>query len=285
MILGSLVFFLPYSPLWTILILVLSFLGGVYLATWGYYYKLYGPGEIKVKAIAKVLVFSNILMVLINVISINFSPLLGLGISILFLILSLIVLEGTPIQSYIEDSCQVTNNIHNIKPIILLFLFIVIITITSGLMYTVINPAFSHHKFLTSWYWALPYIFAIYALMKSPNKINKSYVLYFAITIIGISFLLFSILDRSWISYIMINTLMMSAFGICDLFWWSIIGELLNYVENPSKLFGMGLSANILGILIGSTLGYEFITIDDKLEPSIVALIIIFIILIILPLL
>lgn len=121
--------------------------------------------------------------------------------------------------------------------------------------------------------------------MKSPNKINKSYVLYFAITIIGISFLLFSILDRSWISYIMINTLMMSAFGICDLFWWSIIGELLNYVENPSKLFGMGLSANILGILIGSTLGYEFITIDDKLEPSIVALIIIFIILIILPLL
>lgn len=281
----SLVFFLPPSSLWTIMILILAFLGGVYVAAWGFYYRMYPSGKFKIKAIAKVLILSNILMILINVVSINISPFLGLGLSIVFLVLSLIILEQTPVESNtVEDSCASINLI-SVKPIILLFLFIVIITITSGLMYSVTNPAFSHLKTLTSWYWALPYVFAIYLLIKLSNNIDKSYVLYFAITLIGLSFLLFSVLDRSWKSYILVNTLMMSAYGICDLFWWSIIGEFLNYTNNPAKLFGMGLSANVLGILIGSAIGYKFINRSNILNPSTLAMIIIFILLIVLPLL
>ena len=92
-IFGSLVFFLPPSSLWTILILILSFLGGIYISTWGFYYRLVPSGQAKIRAIAKVLILSNILMLLINVISINISPFLGLGLSILFLILSLVILK------------------------------------------------------------------------------------------------------------------------------------------------------------------------------------------------
>lgn len=284
-IFGSLVFFFPPSSLWTILILILSFLGGLYIGIWGFYYKLYTPGKTKIEVIGKVLILSNLLMIFINILTINISPLLGLGVSILFLILSIVFLEQTGIKSNLKEYSSTLNKINNIKPIVLLLLFIVIITITSGLMYTVINPAFGYLKALTSWYWAVPYIIAIFILINSPNKINKSYVLYFAITLIGLSFLLFLILDRSWISYIIINTLMMSAYGVCDLFWWSIIGELFEYVKNPAKLFGLGLAANILGILIGSTLGSEFININYKLNPALLAMIIIFIILLILPLL
>ncbi|MCD8491485.1 MAG: hypothetical protein LRY51_06085 [Geovibrio sp.] len=40
-----------------------------------------------------------------------------------------------------------------------------------------------------------------------------------------------------------------------DLFWWSIIGEILDYTDNPAKTFGIGLSANVLGILLGGTIG------------------------------
>ncbi|NLC03196.1 MAG: helix-turn-helix transcriptional regulator [Tissierellia bacterium] len=284
-IFGSIVFFFPPSSLWTILILILSFLGGVYIGTWGFYYRLYAPGKTKIEVIGKVLILSNLFMILINVVTINISPFIGLGVSILFLILSIVFLEQTGIKSNLEEYSSAINKIQNFKPIVLLLLFIVILTITSGLMYTVINPAFSYLKTLTSWYWAVPYIFVIYILIKSPNRINKSYVLYFAITLIGLSFLLFLILDRSWISYIVINSLMMGAYGVCDLFWWSIIGELFDYVKNPAKLFGLGLAANILGILIGSTLGSEFININYKLNPAILAMIIIFIILLILHLL
>lgn len=279
---GSLVFFLPYSSLWSIMIIVLSFLGGVYISTWSYYYKLYTQ-DLRVKAIAKVLILSNIIMVVINVVSINISPFLGLALSIFSLILSLIVLQRSKDQGDTDKTPLITNIMDNVNPVIFLYLFIAIITITSGLMYTVINPAFSHHKILTSIYWAIPYIFAIYILMKSPNKVNRAYVLYVAITLIGLSFLLFLILDRSWISYIIVNTLMMSAFGVCDLFWWSIIGELLDYVKNPAKLLGLGLSANILGIFIGSTLGTKVLNMDNGINSSVIALVIVFIILIILP--
>jgi DNA-binding NarL/FixJ family response regulator len=48
---------------------------------------------------------------------------------------------------------------------------------------------------------------------------------------------------------------MLGAFGIFDLFWWSIIGEILDYTDNPAKTFGIGLSANVLGILLGGTIG------------------------------
>lgn len=281
-IFGSLVFFLPHSSLWSIMIIVLSFIGGIYISTWGYYCNLYHEG-LRIKAIAKALIISNIIMVIINVVSINISPFWGLGLGVLSLVMSLIVLYRSKYQG--EDH-KIPAKIHivdNVKSIALLYVFIATITITSGLMYTVINPAFSHNKILTSIYWAVPYIIAIYILMNSPKKVNRAYVLYVAITLIGLSFLLFLILDRSWISYIIVNTLMMSAFGVCDLFWWSIIGELLDYVKNPAKLLGLGLSANILGILIGSTLGTKVLNVSNGINSSITALLIVFIILIILP--
>src|SRR5665648_310459 len=86
-IVGSLVFYLPYSPLWSFIIIVLAFVGGVYVSIWGYYAKLYDH-NLRIKAIALVLILSNIIMVFINIVSINISPFLGLGLSILCLLLS-----------------------------------------------------------------------------------------------------------------------------------------------------------------------------------------------------
>lgn len=281
-IIGSLVFFLDYSNLWNITILILAFLSGVYIASSGYYYRLYSK-EIRVKIIAKVLMLSNIIMLIINIVAINISKSLGLGLSIVVLILSVLLLNKSKLELKAEKIQNKGDIVDNSKAIIFLYIFIATITITSGLMYSVINPAFSHHKLLTSLYWAIPYILAIYILIKSPKKVNRAYVLYIAITLIGISFLLFLVLDRSWISYLIINTLMMAAFGVCDLFWWSIIGELLDYAKNPVKLLGLGLSANILGIFIGNTIGSKLLSIGNHMNSSFVALIIVFIILIILP--
>lgn len=283
-IIGSLIFFLPYSNIWNIVIVILSFIGGVYVAAGGYYYSLY-PKDLRLKTIGQILILSNIIMIIINTISMNISPSLGLGLAILSLILSMVFLNKSKDEIKKDKNTKNSNIMDNINVIGLLYGFIAIITITSGLMYAVINPIFSHHKVLTSIYWAIPYIFVIYILMKYPEKVNGPYVLYIAITLIGISFLLFLVLDRSWISYIIINTIMMSAFGVCDLFWWSIIGELLDYGKNPAKLLGLGLSANILGIFIGNTIGVKILNVSNGINPSIIALVIIFIILIILPLL
>ena len=47
------------------------------------------------------------------------------------------------------------------------------------------------------------------------------------------------------------NTLLLSACGIYDLFWWSLLGELLELKENPVMIFGTGLAANVFGVLLG----------------------------------
>ncbi len=48
---------------------------------------------------------------------------------------------------------------------------------------------------------------------------------------------------------------MLGACGIFDPFWWSILGEILDYTDNPVRVFGFGLAANILGVLAGEVLG------------------------------
>ncbi len=40
-----------------------------------------------------------------------------------------------------------------------------------------------------------------------------------------------------------------------DLFWWSILDEMLELDNNPSKVLGIGLSANVLGVLLGGLIG------------------------------
>jgi DNA-binding CsgD family transcriptional regulator len=150
----------------------------------------------------------------------------------------------------------------------------------------VINPAFAHLEWLVSWYWAIPYIAALYIVRNLPAKTNRSYILYVAIALIGLSFIGFMMLDRSAVSYLIIDTLMLGAFGVCDLFWWSILGEMLDFHDNPAKILGIGLSANVLGVLIGGMLGSVITASDNKnINSSVLALVIVFTILIILPIL
>jgi DNA-binding CsgD family transcriptional regulator len=250
---------------------------------------MFTPSYERIKTIADVLIYSNILMVVINMAAILISPHLGLVISILMLAMSLffhIKLPGAPDKAAEDRAGQSVKTPGPIKPLAFLCLFIVIITINSGLMYQVVNPAFAHLEWLVSWYWAVPYIIALYIVRNLPDKTNRNYILYVAIAMIGLSFIGFMTLDRSAASYLIIDTLMLGAFGVYDLFWWSILGEMLDYHNNPAKILGIGLSANVLGVLIGGMIGSTIAASDTgNIDSSVLALVVVFIILIILPLL
>ena len=104
-------------------------------------------------------------------------------------------------------------------------------------------------------YWAVPYIAAIFLVSRLPARIDKGYILYAAIAMLGFAFIAFVALDRSAWSYIAINTLLLGACGVNDLFWWSILGELLDFDKNPAKTLGIGLGANVAGVLLGKLIG------------------------------
>lgn len=264
-------FFLPPSFLWTAALLLAAFLVGCCVAAWGFYFKYCTPKDERIKTMADGLICSNLLMILLNITAIHISPHAGLGFSMLTLgaaFLFALRLPKNEVQENPPSSGQGETHAGKAGPLAFLCLFIMVITINSGLMYQVQGPAFAHLEWLTSWYWAVPYIIALFIMRNLPRKTNRAYILYVAIAMIGFSFIFFLLLGRSWTDYLVVNTLMLGACGVYDLFWWSILGEMLELDKNPAKIMGVGLSANVLGVLLGGLIGNAISSSGEQSQNS-----------------
>lgn len=283
----SILFFFPPSALWNIGIVASSFLAGGCVAAWGFYFKSSTQKNERTKMAADMLICSNILMILLNMVAIFFSPYVGLALSMFMLLGAFLLALWLPTDQNAESptTFERKESPTNIAGLLaFLCLFIALISITSGLMYQVINPAFAHLNWLTNWYWALPYIAALFIMRNLPGRINRTYILYIAIAMIGLSFIGFMSLGRSVASYFVVNTLMLGAFGVYDLFWWSILGEMLEFHRNPAKILGIGLSANVLGVLLGGLIGNAVTSAHlQSINPTLLALAVVCIALAVLP--
>ena len=282
------VFFFPPSILWNIALFIGSFVGGMCVALWGFYYKNGTPPNERLKTAASGLIYSNILMIVLNMSAIHINPTTGLTLSMLVLAvtfcLSMLLPELETKWDIGTRKSEASLGIE--KPLLILCVFIIVITINSGLMYQVINPAYEQYEWLVSWYWAIPYIVALYIMKKLPRKANRTYILYVGIAMIGFAFLLFMNVEHSVGSYFVVDTLMLGACGVYDLFWWSILGEMLDWGKNPAKILGIGLSANVLGVLLGGLIGNGITTSDiPNINASMIALAVVFLTLMLLPIL
>ena len=292
---GSTVFLFHPSKLWMISILTMALTAGFVVASWSFWLVSETPKGGRLRMCADILIYSNVIMILCNMVAANLSALGGLLMTILVLAGALILVpmlperpEGTVMDRETADPENANRqHITPWKPLLNLYLFVTIITINSGLMYSVVGPAFEQHKFLTSFYWAVPYIVALAVMKKLQKGTKRQYLLTLALVMIGLSFILFAILDRSAISYIIIDTLMLGACGFCDIFWWSILGEMLDYAKTPPRMFGIGLSANILGIIFGSFVaeGIHILGGGSLVAMTNIAVGVVFVIILILPLL
>ena len=255
----ALTFFFAPGPLWLPAFMLSGLFCGACVASLAFFLRNSIPKGKRLIACADLLIFSNLIMIFNNFVSINISPKLGLFSSLLFLsvgiIFTLLLDTGdSPVGRCEERLCQ-GESIGG--PVLLLCIFVTLLTIDSGLMYRVFNPAFDHLNWLTSWYWALPYIAALFLMRKMPLAANRAGFLYLGMLMIVLSFVLFMFMGRAIGDYIIVNTLMLGACGIFDLFWWSIAADMLDYPQNPAKLFGWCLGANVLGVLIGGVIGRQ----------------------------
>lgn len=251
-LIGSSVFFFPPSALWTIALFIVAFFAGLWNASWGHFYFACSLSQERMGTVAASIAGSTTLMIGLNMSAIHLHPRIGLLLSMLSLAASLYFIVRLPKEEPERESPKSAGvQVSVRKPMTLLCLFIVIITLSSGLMFQVVNPAFAHLPLLTSWYWAVPYIVALIVVARLPRTINRGYLLYAALAMIGFGFLAFMILDYSAGSYLIVNTLLLGAFGVTDLFWWSTLGEMLEYHKNPARILGLGLSVNVAGVLLG----------------------------------
>jgi len=280
---ASVPFFFRPTVFWEISLIIASLSCGFAVSAWGYFLKIGATGNHRMKICADVLIFSNLLMILINIVSGCISSFAALSGLIVTLILATIFAGYLP--SEVEKNEPKNDSAISIKiPLRLLCLFIVVLTINSGLMYHVINPAFAHLTYLTNWYWSVPYILALILMRNLPGKMNRAVFLYIGMSMIMLTFILFMLLDRSAASYIIVDTFMLGACGIFDLFWWSILAELLEYGKNPAKIFGLGLGANVLGVLAGGMIGTAVTSVHlPEEQTTVIALTVVCVTLLILP--
>lgn len=283
---GSVCFFFASPVLWLVSLMICALALGSAIAAWGYFLKSWTPPNERIKTCADVLILSNLLMILINFTAIRISPFAGFGLAILALMLGGFFTTRLPIAEEPPAKASPPALSLSLKaPMLFLIFFVVIITINSGMMYQVFNPAFEHLPWLTSWYWAVPYIISLFVMRNMPVDIKRSPFLYVGLAMIMSSFIAFMLLDRSAADYLVVDTLMLGACGILDLFWWSILGEMLEFTDNPAKIFGIGLSANVFGVLLGGSLG-RIITASnmDSASVAVIALTVVCITVAILPL-
>lgn len=281
----TLPFFFTSSALWAIALLVSGYVSGCAVASWGYFLKAFTPKNERIKSCADVLIYSNIIMIAVNVVAMNRSPFFGLALSMFCLVAGMAFIWVVPTDTnngWRKEESKPSGDI--LKPLMLLCLFVFIITIDSGLMYQVINPSFEHLTGLVSWYWAVPYIVALAIMRNLPMKVKRSSILYVGVAMIMGAFISFMLLGRNASDYLVVDTLMLGACGIFDLFWWSIIGEMLDYTENPVKVFGIGLSSNVFGVLCGGVVGMAVTSFQlPGAEVAVIALTIVCVTLVMLP--
>jgi MFS family permease len=132
-------FFFTPSSLWLGGLIISGYFSGCAVAAWGFFLKALTPKNERIKSCADVLIYSNLLMIAVNVVAMNLSPFIGLC-----LVIGLAFIWMLPAEHENEQNKAFNNTHGGIKnPLILLCLFVFIITINSGLMYQVINPAFA----------------------------------------------------------------------------------------------------------------------------------------------
>jgi DNA-binding CsgD family transcriptional regulator len=279
-------FFFAPSFLWLGGLIVSGYFSGCAVAAWGFFLRAFTPKDERIKSCADVLIYSNLLMIAVNVVAMNRSPFSGLSLALFCLVTGIVFIWMLPAESANQQDKTLKNKTQgSIKnPLILLCLFVLIITINSGLMYQVINPAFEHLTGLVSWYWAVPYIVALAIMRNLPLKANRSRFLYVGMTMIMGAFISFMLLGRNTSDYLIVDTLMLGACGIFDLFWWSILGEMLDYSDNPAQTFGVGLSANVFGVFCGGVLGMAVTSMGlPDAEVAVIALTVVCVTLVLLP--
>lgn len=253
----ALVMFLPNKLILYDLIL-LAFLSGLFVPAWGYTYYYNTPAIERGKAVADVLIIGNIALTVTAVLANFTAPLMGMLLCILILIATLFVCLKLEIKSEDLESTDSTGLTHlksNFRiPFVLFVGFIFLISITSGIMFSVVYPYFSSFELLSSLYTNFPYMLALLILRSMSQKRNKNFTLYVGMSILGLSYMLFAFMPDGISKFFFVMTPMLAAYGIFDYFWWRIMGDLCSYGYNPSFVVGISLAVNVFGVFCGGLL-------------------------------
>ena len=220
-------FLIPQTLIRTIVMGLVAGLSGLAVACWGSFYKYCVPAMQRLKTMADTLILANVLMIIAGIVSTFVSAIEGFILVLCYLMIAVYFLwKGKGTEPIEEAKCQLGARDDSIrelrssmrKAMSLFVLFIIVITINSGLMYGVVQTEYQSLELLVSWYWPVPYILTLFIMRNVASAKSSSVYIYVAIGMIVVGFVAFMFFDISNISYLIIDSLLLGASGILDLF-------------------------------------------------------------------
>ncbi|MGI6404331.1 MAG: hypothetical protein ACOX0K_09055 [Oscillospiraceae bacterium] len=91
-------FFFPLPALWMGGLIISGYFSGCAVAAWGFFLRAFTPKNERIKSCADVLIYSNLLMIAVNVVAMNRSPFIGLGLSMLCLVIGMVFIWMLPLE-------------------------------------------------------------------------------------------------------------------------------------------------------------------------------------------
>ncbi len=253
------------QSIWPFLIILMALSSAFLIMTWSRSYTHNIEVMNRVKFIASVIFIAALVNFIIGIITAHFPIFLAYFFNALPLVVSILYFMKSASIPEMDHKVNKNNLVLSPSLFILFCTLVFGLNICGGLQYSIMVPYFNENQYFSLYFRQLPYFAALGIMIFLGHKVNKMLLVYFSTSLIGLSFIAFilfySIAEVHGVfGYIITETLIQLAFGFFDVFTWTLLADIAMLHKKSSRIFGIGLSANVLALFTGGFLGVRIKT-------------------------
>jgi DNA-binding CsgD family transcriptional regulator len=129
--------------------------------------------------------------------------------------------------------------------------------LSGGFLYNGILPFYQNIS-LWNCFPELIYILTLLVIWKFGPPKNLIHLAYYSISLLGLGLIAFMSGKDHAAGYFLCTTLIFSALAFLDVFLWTILGTIAAVCRQPFKVFGLGLTVNLLALYTGGMMTHQF---------------------------
>ncbi len=254
-IITNAILFLPYDFLWVPAMALFGFFSSLYVLGWCCLYSLFIPNNGRLKLMAAIIIWANVIFVVFNLLSSVLHAQAVLALALLPLIGAGVVQFGFKFP-YLQTSKEIEKRVPVSRPFLaIICLFVFALYLNGGLMFKVILPSLDAQVPFAFYYRFVLYILVLMIMYVYGEHLQRYFPIYMAVALLGLAFVSFALLSELVAGFILTVGLLEAAFAMLDLFLWVALGSLAFLYKSPFKFFGLALAANLGGIIFGDLFG------------------------------
>ncbi len=249
---------LPYNILWFPAMAAFGFLSSIYVMGWCCLYSLYIPNNGRLRIMAAVIIWGNVVFLVFNLLSSFLDAQIVLALALLPLLGAGVVLFRFNFP-YLHTAKDINKIVTVPKPLLaIICLFIFALYLNGGLMFRIIIPSMDFQVPIAFYYRYIIYILVLMIMYIYGEQLQRLFPIYMAVSLLGLAFVSFALVSELVTGFILTISLFEAAFAMLDLFVWFTLGCMAFLYKAPFQFFGLALAANLGGIILGDLFG-EFL--------------------------